>query len=105
MQRIRVAERNFNEDIAAFNGELSWFHSCPSFRKAQEHVAEHWVSLGSGEHGLYVPRSEIEEDEAATFESMLAEMKLDGFDSPAAFHPAPKDRSQHNTPHLQDNTK
>mmetsp|Transcript_24892 Transcript_24892/g.59132 ORF Transcript_24892/g.59132 Transcript_24892/m.59132 type:complete len:363 (+) Transcript_24892:176-1264(+) len=81
MERIRVAERNFNEDIAAFNGELTWFHSCPSFRKAQEHVAQHWVSLGSGEHGLYVPRSEIEQDEAESFEAMLEEMKLEGLHS------------------------
>ena len=39
MERIRIAEKNFNEDISAFNAELLWFHSTPSFQKAQEHVA------------------------------------------------------------------
>lgn len=81
MGRIKVAEKNFNEDVTVFNTDLLWFHSCPAFHKAQEHVAQKWVNIGNGDRGVYVPRAELEEDEAAdNFESMLAKMKLE--DSP-----------------------
>jgi hypothetical protein len=75
MQRIKVAEKNFNEDIAAFNAELMWFHATPSFQKAQAHVAENWVNIGKGD--LYVQRQEIEKDEETSFEDMLQQMKLE----------------------------
>mmetsp|Transcript_23533 Transcript_23533/g.36815 ORF Transcript_23533/g.36815 Transcript_23533/m.36815 type:complete len:207 (-) Transcript_23533:643-1263(-) len=75
--KIKTAERNFNEDVAAYNAELAWFHSCPSFKKAQEHIKQNWVSLGSGDKTVYVPRAEVEQDEADDFESMLQAMKLE----------------------------
>ena len=43
MERIRTAEKNFNEDVGAFNAELVWFHSTPTFQKAQEHVEKNFV--------------------------------------------------------------
>ena len=61
MQRIRVAEKNFNEDISAFNAELAWFHATPTFQKAQEHVQRNFVNLGKGEQSIYVHRHEIEQ--------------------------------------------
>ena len=75
MERIKVAEKNFNEDIAAFNAELLWFHATPSFQKAQAHVAENWVNIGKGD--MYVQRQEIEQDEETSFEDMLQQMKLE----------------------------
>ena len=46
-------------------------------RKAQEHVQQNWVPIGSRERTMYVPRAELEEDEAMDFDSLLQSMKME----------------------------
>ena len=76
--------QGYNVNAAALKAESIGFRTCPIIKKASMHVNHTWKQYGSSQQ--FMRKADVEDDEEASFESLLLEMKLEDESRDGAKH-------------------